>query len=147
MQDLPHQYQASAATGTSGAVRVSSPQLPALESTPPPEYGGDPGYWSPETLLAAAVADCFVLSFRAVARASALAWSDLVCDVEGTLDRVDRVTRFTHFEISTRLRIDDADSRDKALRCLEKAEKSCLITNSLTSTTKLNCQIDVGAAP
>lgn len=144
MQDLPHHYRASAAAGTAGVVRITSPQLPALESTPPPEYGGDPGYWSPETFLTAAIADCFVLSFRAVARASSLAWSELDCEVEGTLDRVERVTRFTHFDISARLRIDDADSRDKAMRCLEKAEQACLITSSLISETKLHCQIDVG---
>ncbi|MEO8746291.1 MAG: OsmC family protein [Rhodanobacter sp.] len=146
MEDLPHHYRASAATGTSGMVSISSPQLPTLESTPPPEYGGDPGYWSPETFLAAAIADCFVLSFRAVARASGLAWIDLVCDVEGTLDRVELVTRFTHFDISPRLRIGDAGSRDKAMRCLEKAEQTCLITSSLISATKLHCQVDVGAA-
>ncbi|TAN07637.1 MAG: OsmC family peroxiredoxin [Rhodanobacteraceae bacterium] len=142
MQEYPHHYRASATGRIQGAVRIASPQLPSLETAPPPEYGGDPGYWSPETLLVAAVADCFVLSFRAVARGSGLAWDELACDVEGTLERVDRVTRFTGFDLSARLRIADPDSRDKAMRCLEKAEQVCLITNSLTGGTTLHCQID-----
>ena len=143
MQDYPHHYRVSATGGNAGVVRVASPQLPSLETTPPPEYGGDPGYWSPETLLTAAVADCFVLSFRAVARASKLEWADLTCEVEGTLERVDRVVRFTHFDVSASLRITDTDGRDKATRCLEKAEQACLITNSLTAPTTLHCKVDV----
>ncbi|MGA9341329.1 MAG: OsmC family protein [Rhodanobacteraceae bacterium] len=143
MQDYPHHYRACAAGGSSGAVRISSPQLPPLETTPPPEYGGDPGYWSPETLLVAAVADCFVLSFRAVAQASALEWDSVDCDVEGTLDRVERITRFTRFDLRARLRVTSPDSRNKAERCLEKAEQACLITNSLNAETMLHCQIDV----
>lgn len=146
MHDYPHHYRVSAAGGITGVIRVSSPQLPSLDTTPPPEYGGDPGYWSPETLLVAAVADCFVLSFRAVARASSLEWSDLVCDVEGKLERVDRVTRFTHFDLRAQLRISDPDTRSKAERCLEKAEQACLITNSLSAETTLHCQIDVAGS-
>lgn len=141
MQDYPHHYRVSAEGGIQGAVRISSPQLPTLDTTPPPEFGGDPGYWSPETLLVAAVADCFVLSFKAVASASSLEWVDLVCDVEGTLDRIDRVTKFTHFDIRAQLRIADPDNHNKATRCLDKAERACLITNSLTAETKLQCQI------
>jgi organic hydroperoxide reductase OsmC/OhrA len=53
------------------------------------------GQWSPETLLVAAAVDCFVLTFRAIAAASKLPWERLSCNGEGTLDRVDGVTRFT----------------------------------------------------
>jgi hypothetical protein len=35
----------------------------------------------------AAVADCFALTFRAVAKASQLQWTKLLCDADGTLDR------------------------------------------------------------
>ena len=39
------------------------------------------------TLLIAAVADCFILTFRAVARASRFEWISLGCTVDGVLDR------------------------------------------------------------
>lgn len=142
MHEFPHHYKVSAQSAREGVVQVSSPQLPSLETMPPPEFGGDPGYWSPETLLAAAVADCFILSFRAVARASKLEWDTLDCDVEGKLERVDGVTRFTHFEVRARLRITDPDARDKAVRALEKSEKVCLITQSLNAETTLHCQVE-----
>ena len=34
------------------------------------EFGGPGDLWSPETMLAGAVAGCFILTFRAAARAS-----------------------------------------------------------------------------
>ena len=99
MQAFPHRYHARAQGGQSGSVRVLSDGLDVLETSPPPEFGGPGGDWSPETLLVAAIADCYVLSFRAVARASRLEWQSLEVDVEGVLDRVDGITRFTAFTL------------------------------------------------
>lgn len=47
MQEFPHQYRASAAGATEGPIRASSAELPSLDTMPPPQYGGAPGYWSP----------------------------------------------------------------------------------------------------
>src|SRR5437868_14663094 len=102
---LPHVYTVSAAATPDGDVELQSPQLPFLHSAPPAQFGGPGDRWSPETLLSAAVGDCFVLTFRAVARLAKLPWSALQCDVTSTLDRVDRVTRFTDFVVSARLQL------------------------------------------
>ena len=40
------------------------------------------------------VANCLVLSYRAIARASALQWQSIECVSEGELDRIERMTRF-----------------------------------------------------
>ena len=59
-----------------------------------------------ETLLVGAVADCFILDDDLswdLAKASRLSWLSLDCDVTGTLDWVDRVTRFTGFDMTARL--------------------------------------------
>lgn len=143
MQSFPHLYRVSAESGVAGIVDVSSPQLPSLETMAPPEFGGDPGYWSPETLLVAAVADCLILSFRAVARASRLEWHSLHCDVDGKLERSGGLTLFSHFDLRARLEIRHPDDRDKARLCLEKAKQACLITNSLKAETSLHQEIDV----
>lgn len=143
MHEFPHHYRVSGASDGQAPVRLSSAQLPTLETAPPPEFGGPGGFWSPETLLCAAVADCFILSFHAVARASKLEWEALECNVEGRLERVEGVTRFTHFDIRADLKISDPERRSLAERCLEKAEKSCLITNSLVSTKSLHADIEV----
>jgi organic hydroperoxide reductase OsmC/OhrA len=114
-----------------------------MSTMPPPEFGGPEGYWSPETLLAASVADCFILTFRAISRASKLEWSSLECDVQGTLDRVDGVTRFTRFDLKARLQVPSGTDADKAERILHKSEAACLITASLATENHLEALVTV----
>ena len=83
MHPYPHIYTAAASGRPEGAVGLTSPGLPEIATASPPEFGGPGGVWSPETLLCASIADCFVLSFRAIASASKVEWSELACRVEG----------------------------------------------------------------
>ena len=104
MHPYPHIYTVQASSMPEGDVPVSSAGLPVLATAPPAEFDGPGDRWSPETLLCAAVADCFLLSFRGVARAQKLPWTSLQCEVQGTLDRVDGKTRFTHIARQGRAR-------------------------------------------
>jgi peroxiredoxin-like protein len=146
MQEFPHHYSVAAVANPEGDVALQSDRLPSLASTPPAEFGGPGDRWSPETLLVAALADCFVLTFRAIARASKFSWLSLRCDVEGTLDRVERVTQFTGFLVRASLRVPPATNEEQARRLLARAEQSCLITNSLKGVSHLEVEIEVGAA-
>lgn len=137
MHPFPHEYQVRAVSDGASTVRLASPGLPELETAAPPEFDGPGGYWSPETLLVAAVADCYVLSFRAVARASKLEWSELEVDVQGVLDRVEGVTRFTRLLVKPRLVIPAGVDPARARTALEKAERVCLVSNSLSAEVAL----------
>lgn len=141
MQGFPHHYHVHAKAEPESTVTLSGEGLPDLATTPPPEFGGPEGHWSPETLLAASVADCFVLTFRAIAKASRLDWSDLNCAVEGVLARVDGATRFTHFNIKATLSVPAGTDREKAERILHKSESACLITASLATENTLETEI------
>jgi len=145
MQDFPHRYGVAAAATADGSVILQSEGLPSLPSAAPTQFGGPGDQWSPETLLVAAVADCFILTFRAIARASRLPWTSLDCQVDGTLDRVERVTRFTEFRVRASLRVPAGTNEEQARRILEKAEQGCLITNSLKGTTHLEASVEVDA--
>ena len=92
MQALPHRYRVKGAGRITGDVELTAERLTMLQSASPAEFDGPGDRWSPETLLVGAVADCFILTFRAIAKASRLSWISLDCDVTGTLDREDRVT-------------------------------------------------------
>ena len=146
MQKFPHHYAVAASASADGNVELSSDGLDDIESAAPVEFDGPGGKWSPETLLVAAVADCFVLSFKAVARASKFSWVALRCDVEGVLDRVDNVTRFTEFNLRVVLDIAPGSDEQRAMRLLEKSEQVCLITNSLNAETHLNAELRSSAA-
>lgn len=145
MQDLPHYYRVSADANSDGAVVVSSEGLPSLETAGPVEFGGPGDVWSPEALLVAAVADCFVLSFRAIARASKLQWNDVSCKTSGTLDKVEKVTQFTQFDISVELTVPAGTDEEKAHRLLQRAEHHCLITNSLKAETRFTAAVHAAA--
>lgn len=143
MQDFPHHYHVSAAADPDDNVNISADNLPQLVSAPPAEFGGPGDQWSPEHLLAAAVADCFVLTFRAIARASQLEWTHLEASAECVLDRVDRVTKFTAVTVRATLTVPAGTDEDKARRLLQKSEDSCLITSSMTAETHLEADIIV----
>jgi organic hydroperoxide reductase OsmC/OhrA len=146
MQPYPHRYLVDAAMRPAASVVLSAPGLPPLETAPPVEFGGPGDRWSPETLLVGAAADCFSLTFRAIATASKLPWTALRCGAEGELDRVDGVTRFTRLRIHARLTLAEGGDREKARRLLEKAEKACLVMNSLALASELVCEVEEGGA-
>lgn len=145
MQDLPHHYVVAASAKTDSIVNISGDGLAVIESAPPAEFGGPGDLWSPESLLVASVADCFILTFRAVARASKLEWVSLSCSVEGTLERVDKVTKFTEFKEAVVLQVAAGTDEAKARRLLDMAERSCLITNSLSAEVHLDADVKIAA--
>jgi organic hydroperoxide reductase OsmC/OhrA len=146
MHPLPHVYTALAEGAHSGSVELSSATLSALPVEPPPQFGGEGRHWSPEGLLCAAVASCFILSFRAVARAARLEWRNLECKVDGTLQREDGVLRFTHLVIRAALTLDSHEDAAKCRDALERAERGCLIANSLCASRELRTYIVPAAA-
>jgi organic hydroperoxide reductase OsmC/OhrA len=147
MQNLPHRYSVVATTDSGGGVRLDSRRLASLHSSAPAEFGGPGDRWSPETLLTAAVADCFSLTFRAVATASRIAWTDLQVEADGTLDRIDRTMQFTQFDLRAQLRVPPGTNVEQARRALETAERGCLISNSLKATVHLEMDVQVGGPP
>jgi organic hydroperoxide reductase OsmC/OhrA len=142
MQPYPHTYTASASAAPQGDVPLASPELPRLATAPPREFGGPGNRWSPETLLVASIADCFVLTFRAVSRAARFEWLRLECSVHGVLDRANDVTSFTEYTTRVLLVVPTGTDQAMARKLLEKAERGCLISNSLRGTRTLETSIE-----
>jgi peroxiredoxin-like protein len=142
MLGLPHQYFATSTATPHAHVRLNSHGLHELTSEPPREFGGAGHLWSPETLLMAAVADCFVLTFKAVAEANRLDWAHMECTAQGTLDREDGVLRFTGIHLRVALTLASVSDMERARTLLERAEKACLISNSLRCARTLEVELD-----
>ena len=141
MQPLPHRYTTSAVGGPAGSIAVSAAGLVDLATAAPAEFGGPGDLWSPEALLSASVGNCLVLTFRALASAAKLEWSNLDARVEAVLDRVDGVTQFTRFVTRATLTMPAAADAAKAHALLEKAEARCLVANSLKGARELAVEI------
>ena len=143
MRDLPHLYAVTAVANPEGDVLLGNERLPRLPSAPPAEFDGPGDRWSPETLIAAAVADCFVLTFRAVAKFSKLPWVSLTCSTEATLDRLDRVMQFTAFTVRAHLQVPAGTNLEQAKRLMTRAEQACLISNSLKAGVHLEAEVEI----
>tara|TARA_R110000737_G_scaffold93541_2_gene126899 strand:+ start:37497 stop:37934 length:438 start_codon:yes stop_codon:yes gene_type:complete len=145
MQALPHNYTVSATGKPDENLQVSIANLPCLAVAPPEQFGGPGNVWSPEDLFIASIASCFILSFRAIAKASKLNWLSIDCGSEGVLDKLEGKTQFTKVITTATLLIPATESIDKAELLLHKAEKSCLVINSLITGSALKCEINVAA--
>jgi organic hydroperoxide reductase OsmC/OhrA len=142
MKPYPHHYHVDASAAAEGTVVLASGVLPALETAPPEQFDGPGDRWSPETLLVGAVADCFVLTFRAIARASGLAWTRLRASASGTLERAEDGPRFTAIELDAVLSLPAGVDEARAQRLLEKAEHGCLVSRSLALRCTLRTKIE-----
>ena len=144
MHPFPHHYTVHASARPDGDVPLSTAGVRIIESSTPKEFDGPGNQWSPEGLLTAAVADCFALSFRAIATASKYSWQRLEARTQGTLDRVDGKMRFTRFETHAKLYVPAGADIERAKKLLEKAESVCLVANSLNSERHLTIEVQAG---
>jgi organic hydroperoxide reductase OsmC/OhrA len=63
------------------------------------------------------------------------------------LDRIERTTRFVAFDVRARLQVPSGTDPDRARQVLEKAERSCLISNSLSGAIHLIPVIEIAVEP
>ncbi|GAC13686.1 OsmC family protein [Aliiglaciecola lipolytica] len=144
MQDFPHMYKVTAEGNISGNLNSKCENLADIEIAPPIQFGGPGDKWSPEDLFMASIANCFVLSFRAIARASKLEWLSIECESQGELDKLDGKIQFTSVKSNIRLHIPASESIQNAERLLFKADEKCLIRNSIACKTSIDCEIVIG---
>ena len=84
---------------------------------------------------------CFLFTLRAIARASKMEFVSLELDAVGTVSRQEGVTRFTEIVLRPKLVIPPGTDRERALHILEKSEKQCLVTASLSTPVHLETEI------
>jgi peroxiredoxin-like protein len=127
-----HEYRVEAmgAGGRNGVVHAER-ILPAISFSPPPEFQGEVGRWTPEHFLVAAVASCFISTFEGMAQTSRLEFDSLRLAAEGVLTKQDSGWRFTEIRLRPTVALRKEEDLDRAARLLEKAEKSCLVARSL----------------
>lgn len=146
MKPLPHDYDVHLTGGPSGYARLSTPGVPPMHAAPPTTYDGPGDAWSPEHLLLAAVEACFLFTLRAVARASRVEFMSLDLEASGIVNRQDGVTRFTEIVLHPTLTVAPGTDRERVQYVLNKTERACLVSASLSTPVRLEPQI-VEAAP
>jgi peroxiredoxin-like protein len=127
--------------------RLCSPALPDLEVATPPEFNGHENTWSPEHLFVAGVNSCFMTTFLAIAELSKLDFAGFSVNAVGKLEKVEgRGFAITEVTLRPRLSLRREQDVERAGRLLEKAERNCLVSNSINSTVRLDPEIFVESA-
>jgi peroxiredoxin-like protein len=139
-----HEYRVHAfgAGGRNGVVQAEGIQ-PTISFSPPPEFQGEVGRWTPEHFLVAAVASCFISTFQGMAQSSHFRFGSLRLSAEGVLAKETNGWRFSEFRLRPFVTVLKEEDRDLAIRLLEKAEKSCLIARSLQCKVALVAAVQV----
>ncbi len=140
--NLPHSYKVNANAVKDGIYKVSAENLNDIETAPPSNFGGPGDIWSPEDLFVATIANCFLMTFRAVSTLSKLDWISLEVNSDGILDRVDSKLQFTEVILNATLKIQEGGNEERAIRIMHKAEQNCLVTNSIKTKVKLNPTVE-----
>ena len=117
--------------GRSGLAKSDSAPN-AIHFTAPPEFGGLDGRWTPEDLLLSALASCYTTTFRALADCSALEYSDLGVEVEGSVCKSDSGYAFSEMVLRPKLTIGSEEEQARAVSLLHKAKAVCLVSRALT---------------
>jgi organic hydroperoxide reductase OsmC/OhrA len=126
-------------------IRLTSEGKAPLEAAIPAEFrGGTPGMWSPEDLLVASVASCYVITFESVAAQRELAVHRLAVEGVGHVTRrAEGRVGFVVIELRVELTV-DAGCVEQAERIARAAKQRCLIGHALEVPIEL--ELDVRAA-
>jgi peroxiredoxin-like protein len=137
---MSHQYNVNLKWNEGRVGEVFSPELNSkIEVATPPQFPkGVEGVWSPEHFFTAAVNSCFMTTFLAIAENSRLEFKEFNCNAVGVLDQIEGKFLMTEVILNPTLIITKEEDKEKALRVLDKSEKACLISNSITSKVSLN---------
>ena len=115
-----------------------------IEVATPPEFpGGMPHIWSPEHLFTAAVSSCLMTTFLAIAENSKLEFISFKCNSKGILDKIDGKFVISEVLLFPEVIIMDESQRERCERIIEKSEKACLISNSITSKITMEVKVSV----
>ena len=126
--------------GRKGDLRSSN--LSTIPVAAPPEFKGPKGVWTPEHLYVASVNACFVTTFLALAELSNLRFACFVCPATGKLEKEEgRGYRITEIVLQPRLIVSEARDVERAGRILEKAERNCLISNSINTVVTIEPEL------
>ncbi len=122
--------------------KMESNEMNCIEVATPPEFSkGMPNIWSPEHLFTAAVSSCLMTTFLAISEYSKFDFISFKCGSKGILDKVDGKFVMTDVLLYPEVVIADESKKERAIRILEKSEKACLISNSITSKVTMEPKI------
>lgn len=143
MSDV-HTYRTSVQWSTKRKGKLATEGMPVIEVATPPEFpGGHPGIWSPEHLYVASAEICLMTTFLSIAEKAKLGFRNYASEAVGTLEKVEKGLQVTKIVIYPKVTVADNEDVEKAITLLQKAEKYCLISNSMKTQVSIEPKAEV----
>ncbi len=120
---------------------------PDIDVATPPDFGGHEGIWSPEDFFVAAVNCCIMTTFLYYRAKEGIELVSYRSTAEGNLEYGDEGLVFTRVKVRPEVVVASERDRQKTERALQQSEKSCLISNSLSSAVTVEPQIQLAHGP
>jgi len=134
MMSEKHTYTTAVEWTKERRAALSSRGLPTIEVATPPNFpGGHEGIWSPEHLYTAAAEVCLMTTFLSFAERANLDFLSYKSEADGILDKVEKSLLMTRIHIKPTITVASEADRAEALKLIERAERYCLISNSIKS--------------
>ena len=124
---------------------LSSPVLPTqIEVATPPDFPkGMKDIWTPEHLFIASVNSCYMATFLVVAENSKFEFISFDCNSVGIVETINETLAVTQITLKPKVVIKSAEHEEQLMKILEKSNKECLISNSVTTKISLEPIITV----
>lgn len=116
---------------------------PEIEVACPPEFGGHPNMWSPEDLFLSSVEVCTMTTVLWLVNKEKMQLLSYKSKAEGFVEMVNGVFQFSLINIKLTIGVSSGKDCDKIENIIKKVNKTCLISNSIRSTVKIETKIVV----
>jgi peroxiredoxin-like protein len=143
MSDV-HTYRTQVQWSTQRKGKLATKGMPNIEVATPIEFpGGHPDIWSPEHLFVGAAEICLMTTFLSIAEKSKLEFFNYTSEAEGTMEKGEGGLQFTKITIYPKVVVGKDSDVEKTIKLLEKAEKYCLISNSMKTEVRIDVSVSV----
>lgn len=112
-----------------------------LHVATPQEFGGEGREWSPEHLFLSSISSCFMSTYLFFAKRLNFEITNLECSIIGQVELMDGNYQFTNIHLFPKIYVANEELRGKASLALQKAQKYCLVTNSIKTDIIYNSEV------
>lgn len=143
---FPHRYDVELkwAGGLPATARAAG--RPEIEVGPPPQFGGQEAWWSPEHLLLSSLSACLMTTFLALAERAKLSVGGYTCRAQGVLEKTKDGIVFTGFSLFVSLKAAETEAR-RLEELVHTAKKYCIVSNSLRAPVAVTVQTEAAVSP
>jgi organic hydroperoxide reductase OsmC/OhrA len=143
---FPHHYDAMLTWSGSGPAALGSEGRPTIAGGAPPEFGGEPGRWSPEHLLLASLNLCLQATFEAIAGRKGLKVASYRSHATATLAPVPDGLGFTYLSLEVEITARPED-HEPLRDTLMAAKHHCIVARALNAPVHMSLTLRAGDVP